>query len=267
MKLKIGFFYSNLLNLYGDTGNVEILRFRAEKRGIDAEVIEVNADTKLTSDLMSELNIIVMGGGPDSGQKQMYEDLLHNKGSYLKEYIESGGAGIYICGSYQLLGHYYKSADGKMLDGLGVFDLYTRSFGVKRPRCIGNMMCELNPDILNDPVFRSISSNTDSPNSGYPVFNFMSLVGFENHSGRTYLGAQTKPFAKVIKGHGNNSEDGTEGVHYKNSIGTYMHGPIFSRNPHLADYLIGKALKLDSLDRLDDSLVYRAHSFSETLPQ
>jgi len=262
MKLKIGYFYSSLLNLYGDTGNVEILNFRSKKRVIDTEIIEINADTKLTSNLMSEINIIVMGGGPDSSQKQMYEDLFYNKGSYLKDYIESGGVGIFICGSYQLLGHYYKSADGKMLDGLGIFDLYTQSFGVKRPRCIGNMVCELNPDILNDPIFKSLSEGYDSRR-----FDFASLVGFENHSGRTYLGAQMKPFAKVIIGHGNNSEDGTEGVHYKNSIGTYMHGPIFSRNPHLADYLIGKALKVDSLYRLDDSLIYRAHSFSKSLPQ
>ena len=95
----------------------------------------------------------------------------------------------------------------------------------------------------------------------------MSLVGFENHSGRTYLGAQTKPFAKVIKGHGNNSEDGTEGVHYKNSIGTYMHGPIFSRNPHLADYLVAASLGLDRLESLDDSLILSAHIASKKLRQ
>jgi len=262
MKLKIGYFYANLLNLYGDTGNVEILNFRAKKRGIDTEIVELNANTLLTASMMAEINIIVMGGGPDSGQKQMYEDLLQNKGNYLKEYIESGGVGLFICGSYQLLGHYYKASDGSVLDGLGVFDLYTQHFGNKKPRCIGNVVCGLNTAVLSDPLFGALSAGYD------PVsFDFARLVGFENHGGRTYLGKHMQPFAKVIKGHGNNSEDGTEGVHYKNSIGTYMHGPILSRNPHLADYLIGKALKLDALEPLNDYLVYKAHSFSKTLPQ
>src|SRR3990167_2247285 len=199
MKLKIGYFYSSLLNLYGDTGNVEILNFRSKKRVIDTEIIEINADTKLTSNLMSEINIIVMGGGPDSSQKQMYEDLFYNKGSYLKDYIESGGVGLFVCGSYQLLGHYYKSADGNILNGLGVFDLYTESFGRDVPRCIGNVVCEVCPELKNDVIFKSVNKIGTT------------LVGFENHGGRTYLGKKMSPLAKVFAGSGNNGEDKTEG--------------------------------------------------------
>ena len=247
MKLTIGYFYKDLLNLYGDNGNVEILLYRAKKRGFNTEVIEISTDTKVTPKLVKEINLVFMGGGPDSSQKAIYEDLLKDKKDFLKSYIDNGGVGLYVCGSYQLLGKYYKAADGTTLGGLSIFDLYTQHFGNQKERCIGNTVAEI---LIEDSIL------AETPNT---------LVGFENHGGRTFLGKGAKPFAKIIKGHGNNSEDGTEGVHYKNSIGTYFHGPVLARNPHLADYLIAKSLKLDTIKPLDDGLIYSAHTASLNL--
>jgi hypothetical protein len=255
MKLTIGYFYPKLLNLYGDDGNVQILSHRAKVRGFDTEIVQITPETKVTEELMSSLDIVFMGGGPDSSQKGMYEDLIKNKGPYLREYIEDGGVGLYICGSYQLLGKYYKASDGEVLEGLGVFDLYTEHFGSKKPRCIGNVVCEINTQLRHVDTFNSVNKIGTT------------LVGFENHGGRTYLGKRMLPFAKVSMGHGNNSEDGGEGVLYKNSIGTYLHGPILARNPHLADYLIAKSLGLSSLEELDDSLILSAHTASLKLKQ
>ena len=252
MKFKIGYFYPEQLNLYGDNGNVEILVYRAKKRGIDVEVTFVDLGTNLEE---NRFNLVFMGGGPDSSQKEVYEDLLKDKGPYLKDYINSGGFGLYICGAYQLLGKYYKSADGSILEGLGVFDLYTEHFGNKKPRCIGNVVCELSDEFRHKEVFNSLNKIGST------------LVGFENHGGRTYLGEKMLPLGKVIRGYGNNSEDGYEGVLYKNSIGTYLHGPVLSKNPHLADYLIAGSLGLDRLESLDDSLILSAHIASKKLRQ
>ncbi len=256
MKLTIGYFYKNLLNLYGDTGNVEILNFRASARGIDVEVIPVEISTPLSSADLTKFNVIFMGGGPDSGQKQMYEDLVSNKGVFLKEYIENGGVGLYICGSYQLLGQFYKAADGTILKGLGIFNIHTEHFGTNKPRCIGNVVCNVTPTLANDHLYKNVSKDFGS-----------SLVGFENHGGRTYLGDGSTPLARIVSGHGNNGEDGTEGIIYKNSIGSYLHGPVLARNPRLADYLIAKALGVTSLAPLDDSLIVSAHTASKKLKQ
>lgn len=255
MNLTIAYFYPDLLNLYGDTGNVEILRSRAQRRDIDVEVLEIDPTTPVDSLVMKKVSIVFIGGGPDSGQKLMYLDLLKNKGSYLKDYLENGGVGLFVCGSYQLLGHYYKASDGSILEGLGILDLYTQSFGNRRPRCIGNVVCELSGALMNDSVFKAVNKIGNT------------IVGFENHGGRTYLGKNVTPFAKVISGSGNNSEDKTEGALYKNCVGTYLHGPVLARNPHIADYLIAKGLGLDILDELDDHLILSAHTASRRLKQ
>lgn len=250
MKLKIGYFYPKKLNLYGDDGNVQILAHRAKVRGIEVEVIEVTTETQVSQSLMDEINLMFMGGGPDSSQHAIYDDLIQNKNMFIRDYIENGGVGLYICGSYQLLGNYYKAADGTVLGGLSIFDLYTEHFGNKKPRCIGNVVCEINEHLRHDPIFNHLNKIGNT------------LVGFENHGGRTYLGEGMIPFAKIKMGHGNNSEDGTEGVWFNNSIGTYLHGPILARNPHLADYLIAKALDVDTLKELDDNLIISAHTAS-----
>jgi CobQ-like glutamine amidotransferase family enzyme len=243
------------LNLYGDNGNVEILLERARRRGIDSEVTEIGLDTKLDSRLVNDFNLIFMGGGPDSGQKIMYKDLLKEKGRYIKEYVDREGTGLFICGSYQLFGHYYLASDGTKLEGLKIFDLHTQHFGPKKPRCIGNTTAVLSDRLLEDPYFKNNNRIGDT------------IVGFENHGGRTYLHDLSQSLAAVSKGHGNNSEDGTEGIYFKNSIGTYSHGPFLARNPHIADFLIAKALFIDKLQPLEDDLIIRAHSASKELEQ
>ena len=195
--LKLGYFYRDLLNLYGDTGNVDILAFRARGRGVSVEVIDISVGESFPTDL----DMVFMGGGPDSGQKLMYEDLLKNKKSFLKDYIESQKVGLFICGSYQLLGKYYKSADGSILCGLEIFELYTEHFGLSKPRCIGNTTAVLDSVITNSPVYKKVAEHYVSGGN--------TIVGFENHGGRTYLGNTARPFAQVSKGHGNNSEDHT----------------------------------------------------------
>lgn len=237
MKLNVVYFYPQELNLYGDRGNVEILSFRARQRGLDVNLQLIGLGDAVATEVMANTHIVLMGGGPDSSQEEVYMDLLKNKGPYIKDYIDSGGYGLYVCGSYQLLGNYYKDSSGKILKGLEAFDMYTEHFGKDKPRCIGNVIGRL--------------STGDT------------VTGFENHGGRTYLGENLTPFATVLKGCGNNGEDRTEGVWFKNSIGTYLHGPLFAKNPNIADYLIASSLKLGSLSALSvDSLTKSAHNKS-----
>lgn len=248
MKLKIGYFYPNLLNLYGDTGNIEILVSRCKKREISVEVTYITIGTPIED--YKDVNLIFMGGGPDASQKAMYHDLFNNKKDFIIDYIENFKVALFICGSYQLVGHYYKAADGTVLEGLGAVDFYTCHFGKNKPRCIGNITCVLNSKLVEDPVFKRINHLGNT------------IVGFENHGGRTYLGSNVSSLAKVVRGYGNNGEDGTEGFVFKNSFGSYLHGPVLSRNPHLADLLIAKSIGTDQLVKLDDELIYNAHTAS-----
>lgn len=250
MKLNIGYFYPYDLNLYGDRGNIEILASRAAARKINTELFYISSAQTLTSSFMANINLVFMGGGPDSGQKAIFNDLLTEKGPFLRDYIENGGVGLYICGSYQLLGHYYKPAIGDEIPGLGIFDLYTQHFGNHKPRCIGNVAAQINKKLATNPIFQAVNKLDTG------------LVGFENHGGRTYLRDKSQAFATIQKGHGNNSEDHTEGYHYKNSFGSYFHGPILSKNPHFADYLIAEALHYTELAPLDDALINTAHQIA-----
>ena len=183
-----------------------------------------------------------MGGGEDTAQKQLYNDFINNKGKLIKQYIENNGVGLFICGGFQLLGNYYRPYEGKDIKGLGILDLYTQHYGRDKKRCVGNVVCKIeNLEFLKNKT----------------------LVGFENHGGRTYLN-DTKPLAKIKTGKGNNGNDKTEGAVYKNIIGTYLHGPILPKNPHLADHLIRVALekrnkKEMDLPSLDDDLEWTAH--------
>ena len=254
-KLVIGYLYKDLLNLYGDNGNIEILLYRAKKRGFEVDVKVIEISTLINNSLTKDINLLFMGGGPDSSQQHLYEDLVKNKGSFIKDFVNNGGAGLFVCGSYQLLGNYYKAADGSMLNGLGVFDLYTEHNGDNKKRCIGNVVATLNENILNDPVFKNINGIGNT------------LVGFENHGGRTYIKNASLSFAQINTGFGNNGVDKTEGIFLKNSIGTYLHGPILSKNPHIADFLIAKSLNETHLDPLDDTLILNAHTASKKLKQ
>lgn len=231
MKINIVHLYPELLNLYGDRGNVIVLKKRCEWRGISADIIPFSIDREFD---LKEADIIFLGGGSDKAQSTMYAHFLNYK-DVLKEQIEKGTVVLAICGGYQLLGKAYIDAQGKEMEGLGVFDYYTKS---EDGRLIGNIIIENNLGIKP-----------------------LTVVGFENHGGRTYHNYH--PFGTVVKGYGNNGKDHSEGIVYKNCIGTYLHGPLLSKNPHIADYLIAKALKrkygVDDLKDLKDAEELKAH--------
>lgn len=248
-QLIIGWLYPELMNIYGDRGNIICLSKRAQWREIKTKVVELNPgfDPKL----LATCNLLVMGGAQDRQQTMVNKDLLRIK-PHLSKMIEEGVPGLYVCGGFQFLGKYYKEANGKTIKGLGIFDLYTESPGENTPRLIGNIAIQ--------PSFES--------NGQWSMVDGKSvIVGFENHGGRTYLGKNIKPLGKVLKGHGNNGEDLTEGAVYKNSFGTYMHGPVLPKNPQLADHLLRLALdrkyKEIKMEDLDDSLEWQAHSYIE----
>ncbi len=263
-KLRIGWFYPDFLNLYGDSGNIEILVSRSSLRGIPVEIEKIDLDTFIDPALMESLNLVFMGGGPDLNQQHIYKDLLEKKGSSLTEYLDYGGVGLFICGSYQLLGSYYKGAAGEIMEGLKFLDFFTEHPGVDEPRMVGNVVSEASPVLLEDPVFKRVSEilPEEEKETGKSLHT---LVGFENHGGRTYLDEEVSPLGYTVSEGGNNQSDKTEGVVHKNMVGTYLHGPILARNPHLADYLISKALKIPELPRLNDEVIISAHLESKKL--
>lgn len=238
--LVIGWLYPELMNIYGDIGNIICLKKRCEWRDIKVEIKELNpgfSDNELNS-----CNLILMGGAQDKQQSIVNKDLRKHKKT-LSEMIEKGTPGLFVCGGFQFLGNYYKDSEGNKIDGLGIFDLHTINPTSKEPRLIGNIAIDISDTL----------KLTSSPSK---IHNSV-VFGFENHGGRTILGKNSKPFGKVLKGHGNN-DDGFEGAIYKNCIGTYLHGPILPKNPQLADYLLKLAINEKKLDPLDDELEVKA---------
>jgi CobQ-like glutamine amidotransferase family enzyme len=212
LRLTLGHLYPDQLNLYGDRGNILTLRQRCQRRGIELHVVGLGIGDALAPD---EYDMLFIGGGQDKEQAPVAQDLHDTKGIGIWAAIEDDMPVLAVCGGYQLLAHYYRPAEGPDMRGLGVFDAWTIHKGSHVPRCIGDI---------------AISWNNST------------LVGFENHGGRTYLGT-AKPLGKVLKGHGNNSEDHTEGAIYRNAYGTYLHGSLLPKNPHFADHLIALALR------------------------
>lgn len=242
----IAWLYPDLMSIYGDRGNIITMQKRCEWRGISITIKPITLETSEAK--LAKCDLLFMGGAQDQQQTIVSKD-LRDKGKILKAMIEEETPGLFICGAYQFLGNYYQEADGTKIQGLGIFDLYTVNPGIKHKRLIGNVAAKLSEHFL------SIS------NMPYAI---STIVGFENHGGRTYLGRDTTSFAKIVGGFGNNGEDHTEGAVYKNAIGTYFHGPLLPKNPHIADWLIEKALmkkykKEILLDSLDDSLANQAH--------
>lgn len=236
MKLTIGYLYPDLMNIYGDIGNIIALTKRAQWRGIDVTVKNISVGNKLST---KDCDIFFFGGGQDQAQEIVSKD-LRSKARVLKTEIERGVPLLAICGGYQLLGEYYKPAKGPKLPGINIFSAYTVASDI---RMIGN--------IIIQPTVHSA------------LYTVHSLVGFENHSGKTYL-KNGVALGKVKSGFGNNGEDGTEGCVYKNAIGTYCHGSLLPKNPELADWLLQKALEVkygESIDLkpLDDTLENEAH--------
>lgn len=245
-RITIGWLYPDLMSTYGDRGNILCLIKRCRWRSINVEIQKI--DHKTTNKELSVCDVILGGGAQDRQQELAAAD-LRKKGKSLISLFHAGTPGLFVCGSPQLLGHYYMTGDGKKLEGLGFFDYVTKHFGHDKPRCIGNTAGIITGITVGVQNFEPL------PNT---------IVGFENHGGRTYLGTETKPFAKVLHGFGNNGEDGTEGAVKENVIACYYHGPLLAKNPHIADWLIRKALaqkygKEVHLPPLDDSLEWQAH--------
>ena len=237
MELNICHLYPDLLNVYGDVGNVLVLKHRAELRGIKVNVINISLNEAFEKD---NYDIVLFGGGQDFEQAIVSKDLISNKRDAIADYIEEGKVLIAICGGYQLLGNYYYTADGQKLDGLKILDLYTNAanFEAGDSRFIGNTVI-----------------HNEEYNETY--------VGFENHSGRTYIGKDLKALGKCVVGFGNNGTDGYEGCVYKNTFGTYFHGTLLSKNPELADRFLISALSNKyneeiKLEPLDDTLELKA---------
>ncbi len=235
--LELAYLYPKLLNIYGDTGNVLTLQYRCEIRGISLNVTTIGLAEKIDSE---KFDIYFIGGGQDQQQILVSDDLQSKKVNLISA-IESNAVLLAVCGGYQLLGKYYKTHDGSELKGIEALDLYTVA-GNKR--MIGNVLCK----------------ELESKNT---------IVGFENHSGKTYLGKPLKPLAKVLRGSGNNGEDGFEGVRYKNVFGTYLHGSLLPKNPFLADKIIELALKRKGLNvpeiQIENNIELLAHKKAERL--
>jgi CobQ-like glutamine amidotransferase family enzyme len=224
--------YPDLLNLYGDRGNVIAFVRRCQWRGIPVRVQEVNLGQPVD---FGAADFLLLGGGSDREQGLITAD-LQQRARDLAAAIEEGLVVLAICGGYQLLGRYYRTLEGVEIPGLGILDLYTEA-GTKR--LIGNIAVEIELD------GRKIHA-----------------CGFENHSGRTFLG-KVKPLGRVLKGYGNNGQDGLEGARYKNVFCTYLHGPLLPKNPALTDHLLQLALRRRgmqaSLSPLDDAFETRAN--------
>jgi CobQ-like glutamine amidotransferase family enzyme len=238
MKLKICHLYPDVLNLYGDTGNILCLKNRLEWRGIEAEITPLLIGERAD---FTQFDLFFIGGGQDFEQGVLLDDLHSGKDREIVSAIEDGKVFLAVCGGYQMLGQYYKTHTGEQCDFIGALNLHTIG---SETRMIGNYMFKC------------------ADESGGGV-----IVGFENHSGKTYLGGGVTPLGTLLSGFGNNGGDGTEGARYKNVFGTYCHGPILPKNPEFADMLLLEALRLRypeaQLSPLDDTLEAAAHSYME----
>lgn len=234
MELKICHLYPDVLNLYGDGGNIMCMRRRLEWRGIGAELTRMPIGS---GGSLAGFDIVFIGGGQDFEQQVLLDDLHRGRAAELRSAAEDGVVFLTICGGYQMMGRYYETFDGKRCDFIGLLDLCT--VGAKK-RMIGNYKFRCTPSAGGSTV-----------------------VGFENHSGRTMLSPSVEPLGHVLSGYGNNGEDGTEGAHWKNVFGTYSHGPLLPKNPKFCDMLLSTALERKygraELAPLDDAAEKAAH--------
>lgn len=221
-KIRLAHLYPKLLNIYGDGGNILTIKKRCEWRGIDLEIDEINI-----SDSIKEHDIYFIGGGQDLQQIEVSKELQRHK-EFLTKERDRGAVFLGICGGYQLMGHYYQPHNGGRLEGISLLDAYTIA-GNKR--FIGNV---------------TVKTETET------------LVGFENHSGLTYLEGDTKPLGMVVIGNGNNGKDKTEGARYKNVFGTYLHGSFLPKNVHFADYMIELSIG-EKIEPLNDEIENLTH--------
>jgi lipid II isoglutaminyl synthase (glutamine-hydrolysing) len=226
--IKLVHLYPREMNIYGDTGNVVVLRRRLEWRGLPAEIAPVAVGDPLPVDA----DILLGGGGQDAAQGDIGTDFA-SRGAQLRAMADDGVVILAICGSYQMLGHEFITQEGRHIPGVGVLDVITRG---QSQRLIGN-------------------NYVDTEDAGR-------LVGYENHSGLTDLGAGARPLGRTQPGRGNNGRDQTEGAVRDNVIGTYLHGPVLAKSPRFADELLRRALsrrgESADLEPLDDALADQA---------
>ncbi len=247
MQINITHLYPEEMNLYGDLGNVICLKMRAEKRGIEVKINNIGISDKLVA---GNTDIYFFGGGQDADQLKVYPDLLTKKDELLQD-LDKGIPMLAICGGYQLLGDYFLDGNGNKLQGLGFLPIETVAPDTTmKTRAVGDLVTE-----LVDSEIRNHYSNLKT------------LVGFENHSGRTKFNSENEvtPLGKVLHGYGDNYDKISDGIIYKNTIGSYMHGSLLPKNPHLADYILRKALEMKyktfEFPNLDDSEEIPAHKF------
>lgn len=239
--------YPREMNFYADRGNIAVLAKRLAWRGMRLEITEygpgeplpTGPPTKGASN-SSSFDMFYLGGGQDNDQVNVAQDLIATKADALKGALADGAAGLFVCGGYQLAGYSYETAGGETLPGFAALDIETAA---GETRLIGDILIEARPD----------------PDHALQV------AGYENHAGRTRLGADANPLGKVIRGYGNNGQDNTEGAIQNRTIGTYLHGPLLPRNPRLADLLLAWALArrypdCPALEPLDDNWENQAHS-------
>jgi CobQ-like glutamine amidotransferase family enzyme len=228
--------YAKEMNIYGDNGNVLVLKKRLEWRGFTVEVVRIGVGDGMPKNV----HLVIGGGGQDAGQQAIADD-LKTKQPVLQKLADNGVPMLMICGMYQMLGRAFITADGEKIEGIGVLDVTTNA---SKDRLVGN-----------------VHSQTD----------YGTLVGYENHSGRTSLGANAKAFGVVPKGQGNDGLDTTEGARFNNVFGSYLHGPVLAKSPKFADYLLRLALDIagdaDELLALDDSLAQRAAKIAILRPR
>lgn len=232
--ITVAHLYPDIMNIYGDRGNIIALRHRAGMRGIKVEVVDVTVGDVWDP---ADADLIVIGGGQDREQRRIADDLVA-RGPAIRREVEHGLPVLAVCGGFQLFGHRYVDHEGGIIPGIGVFDLETRHPGPRADRCIGDVVIK-----------------TDHGE----------IVGFENHGGRTYLAPGQAPLGTIRRGFGNNAEDGTEGARTKNAIGTYLHGSLLPKNFGLCDELITLALRRrygesELLPAIDDTTERRAHA-------
>ena len=237
-ELKICHLYPDILNLSGDRGNIICMEKRMQWRGIETEVTGISVGDALDYEAY---DLFFIGGGQDFEQGVLLKDLAAGKAQQIRAAVEDEKVFLAICGGYQMLGAYYKTWDGQQCDFIGALDLYTVGH---KERMIGNYMFQL-----------------DDSDEG------LTVVGFENHSGKTFLGSKVRPMGKVLSGNGNNGQDGTEGARYKNVFASYSHGSLLPKNPKLADLILKTALLRKypnlTLEALDDTFENNAHQYME----
>ncbi len=223
--------YPDHLNLYGDTGNLIVLKRRCQWMGIDCTVQSLTMGDRPTP---GDTDLYFMGGGQDNDQVAVVDDFHQLKADAIQADTGAGTVFLGVCGGYQLMGHTFLMGNGEETPGLGIINVRTKAPGTEvKQRCIGNLVVE-----LSSTIHTEMTTMYAAPK---PIPR--TLVGFENHSGQTYLGEGVTPLAKTITGFGNNATAEYEGARYRNVFGSYMHGSLLPKNPHFADYLIWLALR------------------------